>query len=331
MGTNLAVNILFALVAPCVDLGLHYPTKWLGVGRFHLDITGAVVALLFAQANTAWVHIVISKPKHRFWFRRLPLTFLVVIQSLWIPILARFCMGELIDCVPSLFSLTKTATPQHHQPSQPGKPNVIQLADGPIVSIPILSLLWLFVRFALRSLVTPLLTTIFATPIDVIYRRMQASSLPDYDDPIIPFDRSFTNSPQNSILHQQQTQTPINLLRAIRSLDKSTVIRLGKITLKFHLVVELLTYLFWSLIFLEITALVGIGPIWVCTKAFLDVPVVQQDLNAVSVDARGILEHLFANATAAAAAINVNVVAAATNATMTIASTASLATVSLIV
>lgn len=39
-----------------------------------------VTTLLFAQLITGWTHIIISKPRHMFWFRRVPSGYITIFK-----------------------------------------------------------------------------------------------------------------------------------------------------------------------------------------------------------------------------------------------------------
>lgn len=304
LGTYMSSCLLFMILTWAIGLVLGFPAKLLKAPRFVNLLTFTLSRLALEQVDAAWTHIVISKPRHKFWFRRLPLSFLTIIRTLWLPVVAYILMYEAIEWVPSLWSSSKP--PQKVQNTgSTGQKGLIRVTDGPIVGISFFAVLWMLLKFFLSSLITPALKVAFLMPIETIHRRIQASLLPDEDDPIVPMDRSFSNGPNSGILHQQQ---PLDFVRAYQTLDKATYIRLAKYYIKATLIKKALEICFFAVILSEITALVGRGTMWIMFKVLMDVPIVQQDVEGISGGAWDILSSMIinstvvVNATAAAAA-----------------------------
>lgn len=296
IGTHWMLRSLSMLVY--LAIGCVLPTKLINAPCFFSILGNMLTALLFAQADTAWLHITISKPRLKFWFRRLPLTFLTMIKILWIPTIALVLAQELVDWAPSMLSSSKR--PQTAPGQDPR--GMIHVTDGPIVRIGMFKLLWSLLVSQLRSLVRPILKTIIAMPIEAVYRRMQASVLPDEDDPIVPVDRSFSSSPNSGILYQQK---PLDFLSACRSIDRPTIVRLALLYIRFHLFKEILGWVVKGLFITEALIHFGANPMWVVLKGALDVPIVQQDMEGFSPNAREYLSGLIVNTTVAASNVTV--------------------------
>lgn len=296
IGTQWMLQFLSTLVN--LAIGYVLPTKLIHAPRI-LSILGTVLtALLLAQADTAWLHITISKPRLKFWFRRLPLTFLTMIKILWIPTITLVLAQEFVDWAPSMLLSSKSA---QGGPGQ-GQRGMIHVTDGPVVRIGMFKFLWSLLASQLRSLVRPILKTIIAMPIEAVYRRMQASVLPDEDDPIVPIDRSFSGSPNSGILYQQK---PLDFLSACRSIDRPTIVRLALLYVKFHLIKKLLGWMVKGLFVTEALIHFGASSMWVVLKGALDVPIVQQDMEGLSPNAREYLSGLIVNTTVAARNVTV--------------------------
>ncbi|KAF1355370.1 hypothetical protein BDV97DRAFT_345399 [Delphinella strobiligena] len=296
IGTQWTLQFFYMLVYLAINFVL--PTKLIKAPRVFSILSTVLTTLLFAQADTAWLHITISKPRLKFWFRRLPLTFLTMIKILWIPTIALILAQEFVNWAPSMLPSSKR--PQG-VPGQ-GQRGMILVTDGPVVSIGLFKFLWSLLASVLLSLVRPILKTIIAMPIEAVYRRMQASVLPDEDDPIVPIDRSFSGNSNSGILYQQK---PFDFLSACRSIDRPTIVRLAVLYIKFHLIKEILGWVVKGLFITEAFIHFGASPMWVVLKGALDVPIVQQDMEGLSRNARDILSGLIANTTVAASNVTV--------------------------
>lgn len=269
--------------------------------------------LVIEQGDTAWLHIVISKPKHVFWYRRLPSNFLTIIKLMWMPLLALTIGHEVVDWI-SKWDLLSTSDKQVRYTSSTGTV-LVPIGEGPIVHMGIWFIIWSCITHIARSFIAPALDVALITPIDAAHRRMQASLLPDEDEPIVPIDTSFDDGPRSGILAQRQPLPFVDALRGL--LEKSRYLRLAKLQLKIHILKEVLYVLFWTLMLAEVTALVGLSPLRVLAKMVLGSPIVYEDLEGVSVFARGVFKHMVMNATVAStnatAAVTVTAAAKATS------------------
>lgn len=122
---------------------------------------------------------------------------------------------------------------------------------------------------------------------------MQASLLPDEDDPIVPIDRSFVGGPSSGILHQTEA---LEFKRACSTIDKPRYVRLVKLDIKLRLVKQVIGWLFAALIVAEMVALVGWSASPVFLKIALGVPIAQEEVDDTVGIARDILSRLIGNA-----------------------------------
>ncbi|KAL1305232.1 hypothetical protein AAFC00_002149 [Neodothiora populina] len=230
--------------------------------------------MIIEQADMAWLHIIMSKPRHKFWFRRLPLTWFSVFQYMWLPVLACSIAFELPGLLPAMFNwlVSFLKGPQASK-------TFAKSQSSHVVHIGFFYFLRKTAYMFTKSLIKPTLEVIFFTPAIAARARMQASLLPDTDDPIVPFDRTFTDSPPSGLLAPSPTE-PLSFKDAIRStaLHKPTFFRLAKLYMKAHLIMTALTWLFWGVILLQVVAFLGTSPVWLLFKVVLDVPITQRDL-----------------------------------------------------
>ncbi|KAG9829194.1 hypothetical protein KCU77_g13876, partial [Aureobasidium melanogenum] len=240
------------------------------------------VALIWSQICATILHVCISKPRYKFWFRRMPMTWFKVLRTAWLAVLADVLSEEIVQA--AFYYLTPAAKPNSEpktitiDANNPSKQ--FQLSNGPLVKISVAIVLWACIKSMLRSQIKPVIRLVLVRPFEAIHNRVYASMLPDDEDPVIPMDRSFQGRPQSGGILQQQTQ-PLGFVEAARTVNKDTYIRLVKLKLKLYVIKQLVEYAFWTLIFAEIIFFVGPSAVWVVLKLISGTPVVQADLDAV--------------------------------------------------
>ncbi|KAG9521853.1 hypothetical protein KCU93_g7250, partial [Aureobasidium melanogenum] len=242
-----------------------------------------VVELIGCQISAAILHVCISKPRYKFWFRRMPMTWFKVVRTAWLAVLVNGLSGDIIDA--AFYYLTPASKPKVKSDTTitvgaNTTNKLFQLGDGPIVKISVAIILWACIKAILRSQIKPLIRLVLERPFKAVETRVFASMLPDDEDPVIPMDRSFNGRPQSGGILQQQTQ-PLSFMEAARTIDKKTFIRLVKLQFKLHIIQELAQWAFWTLIFAEIVFFVGPSAVWIVLKLITGTPVVQADLDLV--------------------------------------------------
>ncbi len=84
--------------------------------------------------------------------------------------------------------------------------------------------------------------------------RVMASMLPEEDEPIVPFDRSFAGKVTSE---QIASGGAVNMLDAWKTFDKQARLRLVKLYVKVFMVQVATTVLFAGVLLLELRAIVG--------------------------------------------------------------------------
>jgi uncharacterized membrane protein YphA (DoxX/SURF4 family) len=160
------------------DLDIHLEhTLGHKFGHFAFETVATWVAgVLFAPMITAWVHIVISQPSLRIWWRRLP-PYLPSMRAIWLPMLYASVMDNFVHTlVPVLLKHALGKSPA---------------VDSSFSSRNILlTLIWLTVC---------VLSQIACVPLHFAITRIQASLLPEEEETIVSFDRSFGTSGSNGL------------------------------------------------------------------------------------------------------------------------------------
>lgn len=159
------------------------PSDWTLRYRLNAVLTetafGVVSNMLLCSWLATWVHVVITQPTLRIWYRRLP-PFFSVLRATWLPLL-------ISPVVHTLF-IEGLAVLLRHRLGLYGKS---EAAAGVMTARNAQkTLVWLVVQS---------LRTFTGLSIGVALTRVQASLLSDEEETIIPFDRSFGLSGANGL------------------------------------------------------------------------------------------------------------------------------------
>ncbi|OTB06421.1 hypothetical protein M426DRAFT_318832 [Hypoxylon sp. CI-4A] len=174
-------------------------------------IAAPVSALALVQLYTAWTHIVISVPSSKRFYQRLP-PFKKAFQATALPVVMYYFAAEVATFVPRIIAFASMNLPD------PKKPGVVPVADKNDI--------WKGVLVLLLSLALHILLVI---PTQVIMTRVQASLLPDDDDTIVPFDRSFAGKVEPAIVGGKGFVT---VKDAWQSFSRASWVRLVKLYVK---------------------------------------------------------------------------------------------------
>ena len=239
-----------------------------------------VVELIGCQITATILHVCISKPRYKFWFRRMPMTWFKVLRTAWLAVLVNGVSDDILQAAFYYLTPASKSKPETITVGANTTNKLFHLSEGPVVKISVFLILWACIKSILRSQIKPLISLVLLRPFKAIETRVFASMLPDEEDPVIPMDRSFQGRPQTGGILQQQTQ-PLSFMEAARTIDKKTFIRLVKLQFKLHVIQNLAEWAFWTLVFAEIIFFVGPSAVWVVLKLISGTPVVQADLDLV--------------------------------------------------
>lgn len=183
--------------------------------------------LLFCSWLAAWVHIVITQHTLRIWYRRLP-SFMPTFKSTWRPIVILALVNVLVR--ETMVILLKHSL---------GLYNKTDTTNGILSSRNmLLTLVWLS---------SQTLHLLVALPLDLALVRIQASLLPEDEEPIVPLDRSFGNSGPNGLRPGllAEPRGPLSLKQAWRSLSWVEMRRLLRVFAKMLAVQAGIYAVFW--------------------------------------------------------------------------------------
>lgn len=285
IGTSSAAYLLMMPMVLLVEFVSHRLPLIKKSSRVAEAVANVVVALVASQIYATILHVCISKPRYKFWFRRMPMTWFKVLRTAWLAVLVDNLSEEIVQA--AFYYLTPGSKTKHEPDTETitfnanktSKPFI--LSDGPLVKISLAIVLWACIKAMLRSQIKPAVRVVLLRPFEAIHNRVYASMLPDDEDPVIPMDRGFQGRPQSGGILQQQTQ-PLGFVEAARTIDKHTYIRMVKLKFKLHVIKQLVQWAFWTLVFAQVVFFVGPSAVWVVLKLISGTPVVQADLDRVS-------------------------------------------------
>lgn len=199
------------------------------------------VNVVLSGLDMAWTHIVISAPSRRPWWRRIPsldrVKVTILPTAIWT--VAVYASQLLPYALLKAFSLESHL----HDPSW--------LRDAtPQVQTSLLAKLVLVILAALISYV------LILVPATITLRRVQASMLPDEDEAIIPFDRTFNGKVQPVVAGGSGA---VSMLDAWRTFDWPARIRYLKLQAKIMAIIVATSVWFVIWLAVEIVAFNSVG------------------------------------------------------------------------
>lgn len=148
-----------------------------------------LASLVMVQFATAWVHIVISQPSPRRFWRRLP-PFKRAFDATWKAIVIYWAATQVHKWVPYLLAVLIGFDAPTMDNLKSGGANDA-LRDGDISYL---------IKATVYILLSTMLYVVVIIPARVVVVRIQASLLPEDEDPIIPFDRSFDGKVEPAVV-----------------------------------------------------------------------------------------------------------------------------------
>ncbi|KAK5636798.1 hypothetical protein RRF57_012510 [Xylaria bambusicola] len=173
-----------------------------------------LVCVAVAQPYAAWTHIVISTPSPKYFWQRFP-PFSRTFRATAAPIVIYAFATELATYLPLFIASVLNMTTWN--PKEPNSLPQYNKDDA-----------WKGIVVLLASLT-----------LNVVLTRVQASFLPEDDDTIVPFDRSFGGKVEPAIVGGKGY---VNMIDAWKSFSRASWIRLVKLYVKIFLIVVALAF-----------------------------------------------------------------------------------------
>lgn len=193
------------------------------------------ISMLLATWQMAWVHIVISEPSPKRFYQRIPS------YRKWIRIAPAVATETALTYAAFLMPMAIAQLAGWTQVTEdPNRPD--QTARKELI------------RFLTISALPAILALAVSVPARVIFIRVAASMLPEEDESIVPFDRSFGGKVQPEIVGGSGK---IGLMEAWNSFDWNSRVRFVKVVVKTAMIQAALLIVGMSLI---AGTMLGLGP-----------------------------------------------------------------------
>ena len=221
-----------------LSVGTNFMTSLFGspFGLLTQPLAFIVVSVVLARLNMTWTHIIISNPSEKRWYRRIVSG--KAARNIMIPT-AVFAVAQLSLGLPAF--ILSMASDTWQRPSSHGDEK--EYAQK----------LVLF-QVAMAAIALIVILVLVVIPADVTLKRVQASMLPEEDEAIVPFDRTFGGKVIPEILGGSGA---VSMFDAWKTFDRSARVRLLKLYLKIFLVQFVTTILFIMVILGELRLIMG--------------------------------------------------------------------------
>ncbi|KAL9102542.1 MAG: hypothetical protein Q9163_002321 [Psora crenata] len=209
----------------------------LSFGLFSLTrvFVSIITTIVLCRLHMTWTHTVISMPSTKRWWRRFPS--LKAGKNIILPTAVWATAQQVCMYVPTVLLVNLADTyPEMYggSPTTTRKIGLLQLFCIPLIFIATIVLI--------------------VIPAHVTLKRVQASMLPEEDDAIVPFDRTFAGKVQPEILGGTGA---VSMLDAWKTFDKAARIRLIKLYGKVMALHFTTTVMFTMIIIGELRLIMG--------------------------------------------------------------------------
>ncbi|KAH7031141.1 uncharacterized protein B0I36DRAFT_242650 [Microdochium trichocladiopsis] len=229
----------YKLYLPAVIASMMCSGLFAGLG-IPSPIAAPIAAIAMAPLWTGWIHAVISTPSPKTFTQRL-LPFSQIFRAVALPLVLYFFAAETSTFVPMLLARALGMTIFENSPDS----NTFRSPDHHDI--------W---KALVVIIVTVVLKVLIAIPAHVVLVRVQASLLPEDDETIVPFDRTFQNKLEPAIIGGAGHVT---IKDAWATFSRASWIRLIKLYVKIFLV-GFATWLLWlAVVIPEIAIMVGVS------------------------------------------------------------------------
>lgn len=194
---------------------------------------------ILSRLNMTWTHIVMSNPSQKSWFRRFPS--IKTATKIFLPTAIWAAANQLALYIPAFmfgtYGLNRYAEdPSHYREVAP------KVFASDVGQVFVCAFVGLFIVFAI------------VFPAEVTLTRVQASLLPEEDEAIVPFDRSFGGKVEPEIVGGAGC---VSMLDAWKSFDWAARFRLIKLYVKVFALQVATTMMFIGVLVGELRLIMG--------------------------------------------------------------------------
>ena len=195
------------------------------------------VSIVLTRIHMTWTHIVISEPSEKRWFRRYPSA--KASKNAILPTAVLAIAQQLALYLPAVLFIMA------HENWYKSSVHSIKVDDSKKVAL---------FQLAMAAMTGIFTVVLIVIPADVTLKRVQASMLPEEDESIVPFDRTFGGKVVPEVVGGSGA---VRMIDAWRTFDRSARIRLLKLYLKVFLVQVATTIMFFMLVVGELRLVMG--------------------------------------------------------------------------
>ena len=197
------------------------------------------VPVVLCRLHMTWTHIVISAPSSARWFQRIPSA--KSMRNVLLPAAVRAFTNQLALYLPGSLFLAFNLDRYTQDPSSWNS------ADNATLKLVLAKYLMVFAVWAAISL-------FIVFPADVTLKRVEASMLPEENESIVPFDRTFGGKVTPALVGGTGA---VSMLDAWKTFDWAARIRLLKLYVKVFIIQVTVAILFTSTIMAEMRLAMG--------------------------------------------------------------------------
>ncbi|KAK5955194.1 hypothetical protein OHC33_003874 [Knufia fluminis] len=206
---------------------------------FGMMIAAIIAEILLANLHMTWIHVIISEPSPKKWYQRIPTPFFKTWKKI-VPAVAVWAVtSQVVTILPML--VTGTFGPMRHMQDpnyDPGMKEAYATAG----------------QLFFAMFLTIALVVLLQIPATVAMVRVAASMLPEEDETIVPFDRTFGGLTTPEIIGGQGK---IGIVEAWRSFNWECRRRLLRTVLKVAAIMMATWILFTTVALIEAHLLFG--------------------------------------------------------------------------
>ena len=209
-----------------LSVGTNFMTSLFGspFGSLTRPLAFIVVSIVLARLHMTWTHIVISNPSEKSWYRRMHSG--GAVRNVMIPT-AVSAIAQTSLLIPAYMACIVSDI--RLRPSKYGIDNLHDARK------------YAHLMVAAAAIAFIVIIVLVVIPADVTLKRVQASMLPEEDEAIVPFDRTFGGKVVPQILGGSGA---VSMFDAWKTFDRSARIRLLKLYAKVFLVQAFTTIVF---------------------------------------------------------------------------------------
>ena len=206
-------------------------------GTIFRPLVSVLTSIVLCRLQMTWTHTVISMPSEKSWWRRFPsykaAKNIILPTAVW-AIARQVCIYIPAVLFSVVFNTFKRPEMHGGNPQDVQKVALVQMLGVSAVCIAAVVLI--------------------LVPAEVTLKRVQASMLPEEDEAIVPFDRTFAGKVTPTVLGGTGA---VSMLEAWKSFDKASRIRLLKLYMKLFAIQTATTVMFFMIFVAELRLILG--------------------------------------------------------------------------